>query len=226
MGYSKAPEQPQSSARPMCHSHTMTNTGREPATIRIAAYGSSPHYALRHGRRNALNALMLLKELKQTFRDPLIPNMKDALSVGRLAKDRFIPLLIYTWLLFVLNHSCFFLHTNKDIIGMHPQKHSPRLVSELWWQVVLICFLCRLRYHVTLVCDNMVVLIYQVFSPETQWSILQGSANNSQTYRGKLLISCNYVHCALIYSRLIEHKIYNEQVIGHILVQRRLDLTD
>ena len=37
VGYSKAPEQPQSSARPICHSHTMTRTGREPATIRTAA---------------------------------------------------------------------------------------------------------------------------------------------------------------------------------------------
>ena len=37
VGYSKAPEQPQSSARPICHSHTMTRTGREPTTIRIAA---------------------------------------------------------------------------------------------------------------------------------------------------------------------------------------------
>ena len=37
VGYSKAPEQPQSSARHMCHSHAMTRTGREPATIRIAA---------------------------------------------------------------------------------------------------------------------------------------------------------------------------------------------
>ena len=37
VGYSKAPEQPQSSARPICHSHTMTRTGREPATLRIAA---------------------------------------------------------------------------------------------------------------------------------------------------------------------------------------------
>ena len=36
-GYSKAPEQPQSSARPTCHSHTMTRTGCEPATICIAA---------------------------------------------------------------------------------------------------------------------------------------------------------------------------------------------
>ena len=36
VGYSKAPEQPQSSARPICHSHTMTRTGREPATVRIA----------------------------------------------------------------------------------------------------------------------------------------------------------------------------------------------
>ena len=37
VGYSKAPEQPQSSPRPICHSHSMTRTGREPATIRIAA---------------------------------------------------------------------------------------------------------------------------------------------------------------------------------------------
>ena len=37
VGYSKVPEQPQSSARPICHSHAMTNTGREPATICIAA---------------------------------------------------------------------------------------------------------------------------------------------------------------------------------------------
>ena len=52
VGYSKAPEQPQSSARPMCRSGTMMNTGHEPATIRIAAsiYMSSPRYALRHGR--------------------------------------------------------------------------------------------------------------------------------------------------------------------------------
>ena len=40
VGYSKAPEQPQSSARPICHSYTMANTGREPATIHIAAYRS------------------------------------------------------------------------------------------------------------------------------------------------------------------------------------------
>ena len=44
VGYSKAPEQPQSSARPICHSHTMTSMGREPATIRIAAYRSSLCY--------------------------------------------------------------------------------------------------------------------------------------------------------------------------------------
>ena len=37
MGYSKAPEQTQSSARPICHSHAMTRTGREPATISTAA---------------------------------------------------------------------------------------------------------------------------------------------------------------------------------------------
>ena len=51
VGCSKAPEQPQSSARPICHSHTMTRTGREQATLRIAAYKSSLRYALRHGRR-------------------------------------------------------------------------------------------------------------------------------------------------------------------------------
>ena len=36
VGYSKAPEQPQSSARPICHSHAMTSMVREPATICIA----------------------------------------------------------------------------------------------------------------------------------------------------------------------------------------------
>ena len=38
VGYSKAPEQPQSSARPICHSHAMKRTGHEPATFHIAAY--------------------------------------------------------------------------------------------------------------------------------------------------------------------------------------------
>ena len=42
MGYSKAPGQLQSSARPICHSHAMTRTGREPATARTAAYGARP----------------------------------------------------------------------------------------------------------------------------------------------------------------------------------------
>ena len=49
MGYSKAPEQPQNSTRPICHSHTRSSSGREPATIRIAGYRSSPRYALCHG---------------------------------------------------------------------------------------------------------------------------------------------------------------------------------
>ena len=47
-GYSKAPKQPQSSARPICQFHTMTNTGGEPAAIRIAAYigaRRATHYA-------------------------------------------------------------------------------------------------------------------------------------------------------------------------------------
>ena len=38
VGYSKAPKQPQSSARPICQSHTMTSMGREPTTICIVAY--------------------------------------------------------------------------------------------------------------------------------------------------------------------------------------------
>ena len=46
VGYSKAPEQPQSSARPICHSHAMTNTGREPATICICIGAHrATHYA-------------------------------------------------------------------------------------------------------------------------------------------------------------------------------------
>ena len=56
MVYSKAPEQPQSSARPMCHSHAMTRTGREPATIRIAAQELA---ALRTAPRETTYALAL-----------------------------------------------------------------------------------------------------------------------------------------------------------------------
>ena len=41
VGYSKAPEQPQSSARPICHPHAMTSTGREPTTIRINRFPAS-----------------------------------------------------------------------------------------------------------------------------------------------------------------------------------------
>ena len=37
VGYSEAPEQPQSSARPICHFQAMTRTGHEPTTVRIAA---------------------------------------------------------------------------------------------------------------------------------------------------------------------------------------------
>ena len=47
VGYSKAPKQPQSSARPICQSHAMTRTGSEPTTIALL-HRSSPRYALRH----------------------------------------------------------------------------------------------------------------------------------------------------------------------------------
>ena len=36
---------------PICHSCAMTSAGREPATTRIAAYRSSPRYALCHGEK-------------------------------------------------------------------------------------------------------------------------------------------------------------------------------
>ena len=49
MGYSKASEQLQSSARPICNFRAMTRMGSEPATIHIAACWSSLHYTLRHG---------------------------------------------------------------------------------------------------------------------------------------------------------------------------------
>ena len=54
VGYSKAPEQPQGSARPICHSHAMTRTGREPATIRIAALELA---VLRTAPRGDLNCI-------------------------------------------------------------------------------------------------------------------------------------------------------------------------
>ena len=48
VGYSKAPEQPQSSARPICHFHTMTSTGANQPPYALL-HRSSPCYALRHG---------------------------------------------------------------------------------------------------------------------------------------------------------------------------------
>ena len=61
MGHSKGPEQPQSSSMPLCHSHAMASARRELATIRTAAYRSSPRYALRHGRRRKLISLVVTK---------------------------------------------------------------------------------------------------------------------------------------------------------------------
>ena len=49
VGYSKAPEQPQSSARPICHSHAMTKGANQPPYALL--HRSSPCYALRHRRR-------------------------------------------------------------------------------------------------------------------------------------------------------------------------------
>ena len=74
VGYSKAPEQPQSSARPICHSHAMTRTGRDPTTIRIAAYRSSLRYALRHGRR-LYHSLLRFKMLA-SVNLPVLKNLK------------------------------------------------------------------------------------------------------------------------------------------------------
>ena len=50
VGYSKAPEQPQSSAKPICHSHAMTRTGANQPPYALL-HRSSQCYALRHGRR-------------------------------------------------------------------------------------------------------------------------------------------------------------------------------
>ena len=49
VGYSKAPEQLQSSARPTCHSHAMTRGTNQPPYA--LPHRSSPCYALRHERR-------------------------------------------------------------------------------------------------------------------------------------------------------------------------------
>ena len=54
VGYSKAPEQPQSSARPICHSHAMTNTGANQTPYALL-HRSLLRYALRHGRRQGTN---------------------------------------------------------------------------------------------------------------------------------------------------------------------------
>ena len=53
VAYSKAPEQPQSSARPICHSHAMTRTAVNQPPYALP-HRSSPRYALSHGRRLAI----------------------------------------------------------------------------------------------------------------------------------------------------------------------------
>ena len=69
VGHSKAPEQPQSSARPIYQSHTITNTGREPATIRIAAYigpRRATHYATQdHNQRAERDGKVIPLRLKE-----------------------------------------------------------------------------------------------------------------------------------------------------------------
>ena len=84
VGYSKAPEQPQSSARPTCHSHTMTSMGCEPATIRIAAYRSSPHYALRQGRRRGKDVMPFFAQISNQAWLYLLTDWSSAM-VGRLS---------------------------------------------------------------------------------------------------------------------------------------------
>ena len=59
MGYFKAPEQPQSSIRPICHSLTMTSTGRKPATTRIAALELA---TLRTAARETTDTYLLFSE--------------------------------------------------------------------------------------------------------------------------------------------------------------------
>ena len=54
VGYFKAPEQPQSSARPTCHSHAMTRMGANQPPYALL-HRSSLRYTLRHGRRMCRN---------------------------------------------------------------------------------------------------------------------------------------------------------------------------
>ena len=117
VGYSKAPEQPQSSARPMCHSHTMTNTGREPATIHIPAYRSSPRYALRHGRQ-------LLWTMHPRF-DLTGFWTQDHWVINRTLHDLNVPDCIWLWMAkglilvyFQPIQGRWIIHPNVDLTGV------------------------------------------------------------------------------------------------------------
>ena len=68
VGYSKAPEQPQSSARPMCQSHTMMSTGHEPAAIRIAAYRSSLRYTFNTPREKTSSGIVITRDLTRELK--------------------------------------------------------------------------------------------------------------------------------------------------------------
>ena len=98
IGYSKAPEQPQSSARPICHSHAMTITGRELATIRIAASRSS----LRHKRRAVLMTRHFDYHLSARW---LWPGNRTYLEVASMLVTLWIVGFFAQYSLFWGNHS-------------------------------------------------------------------------------------------------------------------------
>ena len=84
VGYSKAPKQPQSSARPICHSHAMTSTGRKPATTRIAASEL---------RTAPQETKISLQSSEQNFR-PLILLLKPCLIIIQTGECEYFTLQI------------------------------------------------------------------------------------------------------------------------------------
>ena len=69
VGYSKAPEQPQSSARPICQFHTMMSTGREPVTI-YALLHIGAHRAMHYGTGEEKNTTAISRSGNRFNCDP------------------------------------------------------------------------------------------------------------------------------------------------------------
>ena len=127
VGYSKAPVQPQSSARPICHSHAMTRTGREPATIRTAAY----IYGARHATHCATGDDMKIWRMKMWYMYDGTGPLHPSFTVGvTLMKHKFWTLCI--WFTTAVDRLS---HTGNSNLSMSGQMYR-KAVYQIFYEAM------------------------------------------------------------------------------------------